>query len=287
MQFLVTGGSGFIGMYLAKKLQNMGHDVVCYDINNPKWIEPKTKVVIGDINDFDKLINVAHDVVCIFNCAGILGSTESFSYFEKTFEVNVFGTLNLLKLAKQFDIPMVYLSLKNDCMNPYMISKRIGTELCQSYSTYLDTRVCAINGLNGYGPRQELKPVPKMVPNMITRVLKDQKISINGDGKQIVNMIYVEDLVHIMYLAFERNCWGTTFDAGTGIPRTVIQIAHDVISVLGKGEIEYLPMRKGEHNRAIALADPSFLVQSLDYYPETSWRKGLKETVKWYQSGIS
>ncbi|MDC0229388.1 NAD-dependent epimerase/dehydratase family protein [Deltaproteobacteria bacterium] len=283
----MTGGSGFIGMYLVKKLQNIGHDVICFDKNIPKWIEPKTKVIIGDINDFEKLKNVARDVECIFHCAGILGSTETFSYIEKTFEVNVFGTLNLLKLAKKLDIPMVYLSLKNDCMNPYMISKRIGTELCQSYSAYLDTRVCAINGLNGYGPRQALTPIPKMVPNMITSVLNGKKIKINGDGKQIVDVIYVEDMAHIMYLAFEKNCWGTKFDAGTGQPRTVKQIAHDVISVLGKGEIEYLPMRKGEHNRSIALADPSFLVQSLDYFPETSWSDGLKETVKWYKSELS
>ena len=283
MRFLVTGGSGFIGSYLVNKLSKMNHKVLSFDLVPSKIFNSNVKSILADIKKYKDLNKVASNCDGIFHCAGIVGSSETFSYFKETIEVNMLGTLNILNVAKNFNIPLINLSLKNDSMNPYMISKRKSNELCESFYQYLGTPVCTINGLNGYGPQQLLKPTPKMLPSMILKILNNEKIQINGDGQQIVDMIYVEDLVDIMYLAFQKKCWGATFDAGTGIPRTVNQIAKDVIKIIGKGKIEYLQMRKGEPANSIALADPTFALKTLDYYPKTDWYFGLNKTVKWYK----
>ena len=95
-------------------------------------------------------------------------------------------------------------------------------------------------------------------------------------------MIYVRDLAKIMYLAFEKEVWGDVFDAGSGRPRTVLSIADSLISMIGKGTYKHIEMRQGEPEQAIALADPSYTVQKLDYYPETSWDEGCRMTVDWY-----
>ncbi len=281
-KFVVTGGSGFIGGHLVEYLEDMDFDVKIFDLKEPEWFSPKAEIIKGDILSKDDLINAAEGCDCIFDCSGVLGSAETFDYFEKTLRVNTLGTLRVLDVAKKLGIPVVYMSLKNTWKNPYMISKRAGTELCQAYSQYLDTKACAISGLNAYGPRQHWDPIRKMFPRFIMKILNDEIIEIFGDGKQVVDMIYVRDLAKIMYLAFEKEVWGDVFDAGSGRPRTVLSIADSLISMIGKGTYKHIEMRPGEPEQAIALADPSYTVQKLDYYPETSWDEGCRMTVDWY-----
>ncbi len=281
--FIVTGGSGFIGGHLVEFLEEMGSNVKIFDIKKPDWFSPKAEFINGDILSKDELMQASEGCDCIFDCSGVLGSAETFDYFEKTVRVNALGTLMVLEVAKELDIPVVYMSLKNSWKNPYMISKRTGTELCQAYSQYLNTKACAVSGLNAYGPRQHWDPIRKMFPRFIMKILNDEVIEIFGDGKQIVDMIYVRDLAKIMYLAFEKQVWGEVFDAGSGRPRTVLNVAEDLINIIGKGKINHIEMRPGEPEQAIALADPSFVVQKLDYYPETSWEDGCKISLEWYK----
>ena len=83
--------------------------------------------------------------------------------------------------------------------------------------------------------------------------------------------------------AAEKEVWGEVFDAGSGRPRTVLSIADDLIRMIGKGKYNHIEMRPGEPDQAIALADPSFTVQKLDYYPETSWEDGCIKSLEWYK----
>jgi len=283
MQFLVTGGSGFIGGHLVELILEKGHDVVIYDLKEPEWFTPNCKVVQGDVLKKEDLMEAAKGCDAIFDCSGVLGSAETFEHIVKTFKVNALGTINVLDTAKELDIPIIYLSLKNEWKNPYMISKRAGTELCEMYALYQGTKAVAIKGLNAYGPRQHWDPVRKMFPRFTMQLLKGEPITIFGDGKQIVDMIYVTDMAEIMWLAFEKQVWGTVFDAGTGRPRTVVDVAKTLVTEIG-GEIKHIPHRIGEPHQAIALADPSFVLQKLDYFPETPWSLGVSKTVKWYRA---
>jgi nucleoside-diphosphate-sugar epimerase len=283
-KFLVAGGSGFIGSHLVDLLQSKGHKVVIFDLKepDPKWYQPTCEVVLGDVLDKDSIRAAMDGVDGIFDCSGVLGSAETFDHIEKAVSVNIFGTLNVLEVAREFDVPIVYLSLKNEWKNPYMISKRAGSEFCEMYAKYRGTRAVAIRGLNAYGPRQHWDPVRKMFPRFVTTLLKGEPIKIFGNGKQIVDMIYVRDMAETMWRAYEKEVWGTVFDSGTGVPRTVLDVANDLIKQIG-GTIEHVEMRPGEPDEAVALADPSFVKQKLDYYPETEWKDGVAIAIDWYK----
>lgn len=283
MKYLLCGGSGFIGGHLVELIESKGHEVVIYDLKAPEWFSPDAEVERGDVLNRGHLTDVAKTCDAIFDCSGVLGSAETFDHIEKTINVNLFGTLNVLEAAKEVDIPVVYLSLKNEWKNPYMISKRAGTELCEMYHQYQGVKTVAIRGLNAYGPRQHWDPVRKMFPRFLMQLLNKETITIFGDGKQIVDMIYVTDMAEIMWRAYEEGVWGEVFDAGTGRPMTVIDVAEYLVGRIG-GDIEFVPHRKGEPDRAIALADPSFVKQKLDFYPEVSWDEGVDRSVEWYKS---
>ena len=284
-KFLVTGGSGFIGSHLVELIQEKGHEATIFDINepDPDWYQPKGKIVVGDVMDKKALKKAAEGMDAIFDSSGVLGSAETFEHVEKTIQVNILGTLNVLEVAHELDIPVVYLSLKNEWKNPYMISKRAGTELCEMYHQYKGTKTIAVRGLNAYGPRQHWDPVRKMFPRFLTTLLKGEPIKIFGDGEQIVDMIYVKDMAKTLWLAYEKGAWGTVFDSGTGIPMTVNEVSDFLIEKIG-GEKEYIDMRQGEPDQAIALANPAFVKQKLGYYPETSWEDGVEKSIDWYRN---
>lgn len=271
---IVVGGAGFIGSHLSKMLKERDFDVSVYDLIDG-----------NDIMDFEKLVDHAFGKDVIFDCAGILGSAETFDNIKKALEVNILGTLNSVQVAQRLDIPLIYLSLKNEWHNPYMLSKRAGTEICLMYAEYLGTKTAVLKGLNAYGPLQRWKHVHKALPTFVTRALDNKEIEIYGDGMQIVDMIYVRDLCEELIRMYERGtCWGRSIDGGTGIPITVNQLVNDIIREIGnKVLVKHIPMRKGEPPKAVALANPADARVLLDYYPETSWKEGLAKTINWYR----
>jgi nucleoside-diphosphate-sugar epimerase len=282
-KFLITGGMGFIGSHMAMTLEEKNKEVIIYDLKDNPWFDHE--FIKGDIRDRNKLKAAAKDCDCIIDCAGILGSGETFDHINKTIEINILGTQTILDVAKVLKKPVVYVSLKNDWLNPYMISKRTGSQLCRMYHKYLNTPTIVIEALNAYGPRQKWKPVKKMIPTFIMQALTGQPMTIYGDGQQLVDLIYVKDMCEAIYQSIAHQVWGETVEIGTGLPKRVYEVAQIIKSItLSTKNFEILPMRKGEPRHAVALADPSFMVQNLHYYPETSLRGGLTDTIRWYEA---
>lgn len=299
-KYLVIGGSGFIGGHLVEYIKNGGmDDAYIYDIKPPEWFDEHRAIeyIPGDIMDFDHLEKSMAQADGVFDCSGILGSAETFDHVEKTIRVNFLGTLNALEAANRHNLPFVYLSLKNEWKNPYMITKRAATELVEMYAQYKGLQAVSLRGLNAYGPRQHWDPVKKFFPRILTKMLKGDEIEIYGDGLQIVDMIYVRDMVKIMSLTMESLRSpdgavkaGDVFDVGSGRARTVKSVVDGLALWLHKNtedgvksKFTHLPMRPGEPHQAIALANPAYVSQKLDYYPETSWKEGLQLSYNWYK----
>lgn len=270
---LVIGGKGFIGGAVTRLLRASGYDAATYDLVDEQ-----------NVNDIPLLEAEISGSTVVFDCAGILGSAETFDYIRETVAANVNGVLNVLEVCEKYHVPMVFMSLKNDWNNPYMITKHAATRFCLMYHEYRNLPVAVIRGLNAYGPGQHWGTVRKVVPTFCVKALNHEPLTVYGDGKQIADMIYVDDLAEVMIRAWEKQAWGQVIDGGTGVPVRIIDLAKKVIALTDSdSRIEHAPMRPGEPEHAIALADPVDMVRKLGFYPHTSLDEGLAQTVTWYR----
>ncbi len=286
MKAIVLGGSGFIGGHLAERLQNQGYEVIIASTSEPHGFEWTGRFEQLDILDFNKLeqlvVEFKPDV--IFECSGVLGTAETFEHISRAVDVNIKGVLNALEIATKHDCALIYVGLTNKWFNPYTITKTAADKFCQMYYKEFGTKVVNIKGLNAYGSRQHWKKVRKIAPTFITRAIENEPILINGTGNQIVDMVHTDDLAQIMILAFEKGIWGQSIDGGTGIPMTVNEVAQKVIEMVGsKSEIVHQPMRRGEPEVSVTLANPAPVKQLLGFYPQVSFEDGMKRTIDWYR----
>jgi UDP-glucose 4-epimerase len=286
MKSLVLGGSGFIGGHLSEKLNKRGHEVMIADVKRPdgfEWSEGFINLNILDYDSLDRLVSEFKPDV-IFECSGILGTAETFAHISQTVDVNIRGVLNALEVTKKYDTSLIYIGLTNRWLNPYTITKQTASLFCQMYNKEFNTKVVCIKGLNAYGSRQHWKKVRKIGPTLITRAIQNLPIQINGSGNQVIDLIHTDDLTEIMYLAWEKGVWGEVFDGGTGIPITVNEVAQTIVKLAqSESIIEHIPMRRGEPEVSVTLANPAPVKQLLGFYPKVSLEDGLISTIKWYR----
>lgn len=274
MKALVTGGRGFIGGHLIDALGARGIHAESYDAKDGQ-----------DVLDTPTLQAAVSKSDVVFDCAGMLGSAETFEHPFAAIDANIKGTVAVLEACRAAGVPMVYLSLKTDWHNPYLITKRAATEFCHAWHETYGVKVAIVRGLNVYGPRQKWGAVQKAVPTFIVKALRGEPIPVHGDGTQITDQIYVNDLCEVLIRAWECKAWGKEIDAGTGIPTTVNNLAALIVREAGSNsEIVHVPMRAGEPQQGgVQLADPSMMTSILNYYPLVDIRDGMADTINWYR----
>jgi nucleoside-diphosphate-sugar epimerase len=219
--------------------------------------------------------------------AGVLGTQETVDDPLPAIEVNILGGLNIFKAIRRYEVPAANIAAANHWMwNPYSITKKAAERFALMANKEWGTRIALVRGLNVYGPRQKAYPVKKIMPNLILPALEGRPIVIYGDGEQIMDMIWVEDVAEIMCRALlnDHGVYTSVMEAGTGRKTTVNQLAQMVVEMVGQGTIEHVPMRPGEAEHSIVLGDPSTL-EPLgwavdDFLP---LEDGLKQTIASYQ----
>lgn len=291
MKVLVTGGSGFIGSHVADKLVDLGHSPVIYDRYRHKISRHES--ILGDIRDATSVTEAIAHVDAVMHLAGVLGTQETIQNPSPAAETNVLGGLNIFKAIHQYGLPAVYIAVGNHWMlNTYSISKTAVEKFALMFNAEHGTHIAVVRALNAYGPRQvPVSPwgsskVRKIMPSFICRAVDNLPIEIYGDGEQVMDMIYVEDVAMILCKALfdDHGVYDKVFEAGTGRATTVKQIAGAVINEVGSGSVEHLPMRPGEPDHSIVLGDPSSLTP-LGIIPEdlTPLELGLKPTVEYFK----
>jgi len=273
MQILVTGGDGFIGKHLSKAIEARGYELRLFDQKAGQ-----------NVMDPESVLKAVDETEVVFHLAAILGSEETLDYIERTIDVNIKGTLNVLEACRRCNKPVVILSLKTGWMNPYLITKRCAAELALMYHQYLGLRTAVVRALNVYGPGQHWGHVHKAVPTFITSAIRGEPLMVLGDGMQIADLIHVSDMCEILIRTMERGVWGQSIDAGTGVPTRIIDLAKLIINLArSKSKIVFKPMRKGEPDHSIQAADPTQALRLLEYYPRVGLIEGMTETMAWYQ----
>lgn len=302
MRVLVTGGSGFIGRWVVKALEARGDIPVAYDRLRFRADGglPLAERVLGDVRD---PVFVSESVaLCdgVIHLAGVLGTQETIQYPTPAVETNITGSLNVFEACTRYRTPCVYITVGNHWMqNPYSITKTTAERFAHMYNQERGAQISIVRALNAYGPGQKTAPVRKIIPTFIQQALKGGPIEIYGDGTQVMDLIYVEDLADILVRALGKPAaWGEVYSAGTGRPTTVNEIAEAVWGACGQplplgGVLRHLPMRPGEPPQSVVVGDPQTLsplflkgpqrltsLTPLDFLPLA---EGLQRTVAYYR----
>jgi UDP-glucose 4-epimerase len=277
---LVTGGSGFIGTHVVAELENRGYWPTIFDRHRSE----QQHVFLGDVRDpvaVDEAVS-QHDAT--IHLAGVLGTQETIENPQPAVETNITGSLNVFQACRRHRRKCVYIAVGNHWMNnSYSITKTTAERFALMFNQEFGTDISVVRGLNAYGPGQKAGPVRKIIPNFIIPALKDEPLLIYGNGNQRMDMIYVADLAAILVNAMETpwDSLNPIIDGGTGYADRVRSIAETVMGRVGRGRIKYAPMRPGEPDESVVVADLGTLPWQIDF---TSLADGIDKSVPFYES---
>lgn len=292
MKILIIGGNGFIGNHLTDNLQKRGHTIATFDKTTPKYKRKDVSYISGDVLDRDALEKNIKAFDGVYNLAGRLGSSETVDSPYESVDINIKGALNFYEAVKKFNKPAVQITMGAwSWPNTYSITKYAAERFAIMYNLYHGTKIAVVRSMNVYGPGQKQKPVRKVFPNFIIPALKNEPILIYGDGKQLIDTITAWDNAEIMAraLLIKHKTYNRVFQAGTGKPITVINLANKIIKLAGsRSKIKHLPMRDGEPIHSVTTADFKTLAP-LGFTKKdlTPLNEGLKKTIVWYKENLS
>lgn len=282
MKVLVTGGHGFIGSYVVQRLQHLGHEPLVLDHRG--WQDNiDAETFLGDTRDYTAVSEAIAISDGVIHLAGVLGTQETIREPLPAVETNILGGLNVFKACHHYNRPCVYIAVGNHWMNnSYSITKTTAERFALMFNQEHGTRIAIVRALNAYGPGQKSEPVRKITPNLILPALRNEPITIYGDGQQRMDMIYVSDVADILCRALDVGPRERIYEAGTGVAPTVLEIAELVIDMVGQGSIQHVPMRPGEPERSTVVADTSTLypLGPVDFL---SLEDGLERTIDYYR----
>ena len=295
MNFAVTGGIGFIGSHLVKHLFSEGHNVLVIDnqfrgrLSNLGELQDKVNFVKLDILDYDKLKKSIQNVDGIFHQAALTSVPESYEKENEYKKVNVTGTENIFKIAKEFQIKVVYASsssvygniekipitesFKRVPINPYGLTKLEDEYLAAKYSDQ-GTQIIGLRYFNVFGIGQTLD-YAGVITKFLDRIKEDKPPIIFGDGSQIRDFIFVKDVAKANFSAMTSNVKYGFFNIGTGKSISIKDLAYLMIKISGKTlEPNYKELPPGDVK--LSTADISNSIKFLNWKPEITLEEGLK-----------
>jgi UDP-glucose 4-epimerase len=293
MKVLVTGGSGFIGQHVCQRLEEYGPEPVTFDRYGPaKRPVYGRNHYLGDVRDYTSVSEAVYHCDGVIDLAGVLGTAETFLDPRPAIAVNISGAMNVFQACQQFNKRCVYISVGNHWMlNPYAITKTTAERFALMMNKESGTEIAIVRGLHAYGPGQKTRPVRKIIPTFIMNALEDTPLTIYGDGLQVADMIYVTDLADILCraLLLDHGVYDRVFEAGTGVRTTVLEVAEQVITAVGRGSIRHAEMRQGEEPSSVVLGDPRTLAA---LYPAglprfVGLEAGIGQTVAYYRALVN
>ena len=309
-KILVAGGAGFIGSNLISKLHDFDMDLVAtFHKKGPQIKKKEIKYIKADLTKPEDCRRVVKGIDYVFMCAA---NTSGAAVIEKTPLVLVTPNvlMNTLMLEASYNAGVKkFLFISSNAVYPpfnhpvkekemmkgepfekyYPIAwmKRFGEIMCQIYATKINDPMTTVvvRPANIYGPYDDFNlETSHVVPALVRKVVERHKpIEVWGDGKEIKDLIYVDDLAEGIILAMEKINNFRQINIGTGIPVTINDVLHTLIELDGytKAKIFYdksKPTMIGKRFIDVALAK-----NLLGFSARTSLREGLSKTLEWYR----
>lgn len=312
--FLVTGGAGFIGSNLCEAILNLGYHVRCLDdlstgkkanvelfLNNPRY-----EFVLGDIKDYD---------ICNKSCRGIdyVLNQAAWGSVPRSIEMplfycanNIQGTLNMLEAARQHKVKkFVYASSSSvygdepelpkkegregNLLSPYALTKRCDEEWAKQYYMHYGVPTIGLRYFNVFGRRQDPQGAyAAVIPKFISQLLRGERPTIHGDGKQSRDFTYIENVIEANLKAClaSDDADGKAFNVANGGREYLIDIFYTIRDTLGVNiEPLFGAVRKGDIKHSNA--DITMAEKFLGYSPDFNFAQGLEQAIDWYKENLS
>jgi UDP-glucose 4-epimerase len=299
-KILVTGGAGFIGSHLVDALIERGHRVVVIDnlsTGKKENINKRAKFYKIDIYSpkIGEIFKKEKPEI-IFHLAAQINVRRSIENPLKDAKINILGSLNILENCKKFKTQKIIfassagvygeartLPTPEDYLvnpdSPYRIAKRTIENYLKFYKENFGLKFISLRFSNVYGPRQDPKGEAGAVAIFINKLLKGERPTIFGDGKQTRDFIFVEDVVSACLKAIEYKGEKEIFNIGTGIETSINEL-YKIISKLLRTKIKpkYDPEKPGDLKRSCL--EISLAKRELKWKPKYNLEKGLEKTMK-------
>lgn len=310
-KILVTGGCGFIGSNLCKKLLDAGNYVICIDnlfTGTEKNIaafkdKPNFKFIYHDVIN---PLNLEENIDEIYNLACPASPIHYQFNPIKTAKTSVFGALNMLELATQKRAKILQASTSEIYGDPevhpqpeaywgyvnsigirscYDESKRMAETLFFDYHRQYSTAIKLIRIFNTYGPNMNIDD-GRVISNFIVQALRNEDITVYGSGLQTRSFCYIDDLLEGMTKMMESdNNFIGPVNLGNPEEFTMLSLAELIISMTGsKSKIEFKPLPSDDPARRKPLID--LAKQKLKWEPKINLQTGLTKTIKYFESII-
>ena len=305
-KILVTGGAGFIGSHLCKTLLELNNEVICIDN-----FYSGSKENIEKLIDYEKFEFVKHDIISslslevdeIYNLACPASPVSYQLDPVRTIKTCIYGSLNMLELAKNTGAKILQASTSEIYGNPlihpqtedyvgnvnpigprscYDEGKRASETLFFDYFRQFNIDISVVRIFNTYGPNMSIND-GRVVSNFICQALKNQNISIYGDGKQTRSFCFVDDLVSGLILMMGKKDFQGPVNLGNPDEISVLKLAQDIISLTNSNS--------SIENKVLPADDPiqrkpdiSLAKKELNWSPKTNRIDGLKMTINYFNS---
>jgi dTDP-glucose 4,6-dehydratase len=310
MNYLVTGGAGFIGSNFVRNLATKGHQVSHVFIldsltysgnlqNLDSVIDlPNLTFIKGDIRDGNLVSEIMDEVDVCVNFAAESHVDRSIAGPFETFETNTTGTLVLLDAARKVSLQK-FIQVSTDEVygsiargewtedspllpnSPYSASKAGADLLARSYYQTYRLNVNVTRCSNNYGPFQYPE---KIIPLFITNILEERKVPIYGNGLNVRDWLHVDDHCRAIELVIANAPAGEVYNIAGGLEITNIDLTNRILNALGvdSEQIEFIPDRKGHDFRYSMNYEK--IQEKLGFMPQIDFERGFQETIDWYRN---
>lgn len=306
MDYLVTGGAGFIGSHLVERLVAMGASVRVLDdfstgkrTNLDRFLS-KIELLEGDIRLARVCAAACQGVDVVLHEAALPSVPKSLSDPATTHEVNVNGTLNMLIAARDAGVRRFIYAASSSAygetptlpkietippepLSPYAVQKLLGELYCQVFCRCYGLQTLSLRYFNVFGPRQDpTSQYAAAIPAFVTAILRGEPPVVYGDGEQTRDFTHVENVVaaNLMGARAPRTC-GEVLNIACGEHVSVNQVIREINRLL-KREVKpkYVPARTGDIRDS--WADISLAQRAIGYRPTVSFADGLTRAIDWY-----
>lgn len=304
-EIFLTGGAGFVGRNVTQILLEEGHLVHCYDVLDPKVVNPSVigqmsknsrfSFTQGNILNRQELVHAMHHADAVVHCAAISGVDRSIKNPGEALEVNVVGTFNVVDAAREVGVNRVHFVSTDEVFghategsfhegspsaprNPYAAGKLGGEGFVRAYGETFGMDTTITNCVNNYGSHQA---PDKLIPRLTIRGLQGRTLPIYGDGRQVREWIDVRDHATAITHVLEHGRKNERYCVGTGETHQNMEVICTIGRRLGlkDSDLEYVPDRRGHDIRYSVDARK---ICALGWSPKHCFSESLEETIDWY-----